>query len=228
VEPPFSRRSARRRGATRGPSSRGEILLFLEDDTRLLATTPNAYVEAFSAPPGLGPLQPRVGDPRGRQPRHWGYRVRVATGRGRSGDTRLGERGCGPRESVLRRRRLAGRILLPRRGRRPRLAGTRHRPDHLVAEILAFPPADWAARHSGRGSSQRTQLVWLAHRHQPPVAAPLLTVCRCARLRACARSRRCAVLSRLCRWTSRSCGRRRRLRWAKLWRMTRLTRAPVV
>lgn len=226
-------------GATAGrnagvPHVRGELLLFLDDDARLPDDDALERVaRTFSAKPRLGLLQPRVADPSGAPPqRHWVPRLRV-------GDpTRSSEVTAVWEGAVAMRRRVFDEV-----GGWPEEFFYLHEGIDLAwraldagwavwyaGDVLALHPALPGARHGFFHYVSARNRVWLARRHLPvALAVAYVTVWllhTAARLRSPA-DRREAMRGYI-DGLRKPCGRRRRIRWRTVWRMTLAGRPPLV
>ena len=212
----------------------GELLFFLDDDTRLAAPDALARVSArFAAEPDLGLLQLRVdaadGGPR---PRDWVPRLRSGDPWRSSDVTAVWEGAVAIRRTVFdavggwpeafRRAHegidLAWRVLDA--GHRVAYAG----------DIAVLHPAYVTAPHDASVYYGARNRVWLARRHLPGVVGVVYVTSFALRtlpvLRSPARAR--AALRGYRDGLRTPCGPRRTLRPRTLWRMTVAGRPPIV
>lgn len=225
-------------GATAGRNAgvqhaTGELLLFLDDDARLPDPTALARIGSIFADPSIAVVQPRVVDPQGRpSARRHVPRLRVGDPRQSSDVTTFWEGAVAIRRSAFEQvggfseslwyghegADFAWRVMDA--GFRVRYAG----------DVVANHPALAAPPHSHYHYLTSRNRVWLARRYLSwPLAVIHIAVwllISALRWRDAAAAR--ATLKGYADGLRLSPGFRRPLRWATVWRMTRLGRPPIV
>jgi GT2 family glycosyltransferase len=213
---------------------RGELLFFLDDDASLASPDGLAQVAAkFAADPTLGAAQLRVEARDGGPPlRNWVPRLRVGD-RTHPGDVAaLWEGAVAVRRSAFDEvGGWPGEFRFVHEGvdLAWRLLDAGYRV-HYAGDVAARHPSHVVGRHGYSAYFGARNRVWIARRNLPAplgalfvatfLARTLPTLVRRRHLRAALRGYRDGLRE--------PCGRRRPLRAATLWRMTRTGRPPVV
>jgi GT2 family glycosyltransferase len=219
------------------PHTQGDLLFFLDDDASLAQTDTLARIaRLFDEQPDIGLVQLRV-DPRegGTGPRDWVPRLRAAD-RARSGDVTLVWEGAVamPRRVLDEVGGWPGEFMFIHEGvdLAWRTMDAGYRVHYMADRSVLHPlPAPVASRHGYSRYFGARNRVWLARRHLPfPLGALYVATFAARTLPLLVRSPR--DIRRALRGyrdgMRQPCGRRRKLRWRTLVRMTRAGRPPLL